>query len=67
MCNHEMDVACIVEDTERTRFCPQTDEQMDRQGETSITPPPPFNFVEEGGIIITYYTDAYIHHQASVC
>ena len=25
MCKHEMDPASIVEDTERTRFCPQTD------------------------------------------
>ena len=32
MCKYEMDPTSIVEDTERTRFCPQTD----RQGETSI-------------------------------
>ena len=33
-----------VEDTERTRFCPQTDRRTSL-GETSI---PPFNFVERG-------------------
>ena len=46
MCTYEMDLTSIVEDTERTRFCPQTDRwtdrQMDRrtegQGETSIPP-----------------------------
>ena len=56
MCKYEMDPMSIVEDTERTRFCPQTDRQtdgrMDRrtdgQGDTSI---PPINFVEAGGII----------------
>ena len=25
MCKYEMDLASIVEDTEQTRFCPQTD------------------------------------------
>ena len=29
MCIYEMDLASIVEDTERTRFCPQTDGRMD--------------------------------------
>ena len=48
MCKYEMDPTGIVEDTERTRFCPQTDRQTDGQGETSI---PPFNFVEAVGII----------------
>ena len=45
MCKYEMDPASIVEDTELTRFCPQTDRRTDGQGETSI---PPFNFVEQG-------------------
>ena len=37
MCKNEMDPASIVEeDTEQTRFCPQTDRQTDGQGETSI-------------------------------
>ena len=44
MCKYEMDPMSIVEDTERTLFCPQTDRrmdgQMDRQtdgqGETSM-------------------------------
>ena len=40
MCKYEMDSASIVEDTEPTWFCPQTDGQtdwqMDRQDETSI-------------------------------
>ena len=47
ICKYEMDQTCIVEDTERTRFCPQMDRRTDRQGETSI---PPFNFVEAEGI-----------------
>ena len=29
MCKYEMDPMSIVEDTERTRFCPQTDGQTD--------------------------------------
>ena len=47
MCKYAMDPGGIVEDTERTRFCPQTDRQMGRQtygqGETSILS---FKFVE---------------------
>ena len=31
MCKYEMDPTSIVEDTERTRFCPQTDRQTDRR------------------------------------
>ena len=42
-----MDPMSIVDDTERTRFCPQTDRRTDGQGDTSI---PPFNFVEAEGI-----------------
>ena len=48
MCKIEMDVASIVEDTDKTQFCPQTDEWTDGQGETSI---PAFNFVEVEGIM----------------
>ena len=36
MCKYEMDPTSMVEDTERTRFCPQTDRRTDGQGETSI-------------------------------
>ena len=40
MCKYEMDPMSIVEDTERTRFCPQTDK---------VKPVYlPFNFVEAG-------------------
>ena len=46
MYKYGMDQMSIVEDTERTLFCPQTaDGQTDGQGETSI---PLFNFVEQG-------------------
>ena len=38
MCKYEMDPMSIVEDTERTRFCPQMDRRTDGQGETSIPP-----------------------------
>ena len=42
MCKYEMDPTSIVEDTERTRFCPQTDRRTDGQTdgrrETSIPP-----------------------------
>ena len=38
MCKYEMDPMSIVEDTERTWFCPQTDGRTDGQGETSIPP-----------------------------
>ena len=31
LCKYEMDPASIVDVTERTRFCPQTDGQMDRR------------------------------------
>ena len=60
MCKYEMDPMSILEDTERTRFCPQTDRRTDRQtdrrtdGQTDKVIPvyPPINFVEAGGIII---------------
>ena len=51
MCKYEIDPMSIVEDTERTRFCPQTDRRTDRQTDTVIPVYPPFNFVEAGGII----------------
>ena len=54
MCKYEMDPAstCIVEDTEQTGFCPQTDGQTDRRTDgRSETSTPPFNFVEARGII----------------
>ena len=40
-----MDSVSIVEVTERTRFCQQTDGWTDGRRETSI---PSFNFVERG-------------------
>ena len=44
MCKYEMDPMSIVEDTERTRFCPQTDGQTDK-----VKPVYPlFNFIEAG-------------------
>ena len=51
-----MDMMSIVEDTELTRFCPQTDRQTD--GRTDKVKPvyPPFNFVEAGGIITSQNT-----------
>ena len=48
MCIYEMDPLSIVEDTEQTRFCAQTDRWTDGQGETSI---PPFQLPWSGGII----------------
>ena len=45
MCKYEMDLVTIVEDTERTRFCPPTDRRT-RWNQYS-----PFNFVGRGGII----------------
>ena len=59
MCKYEMDPMSIVEDTERTRFCPQTDRRTDGRtdsrtdGQTDKVIPvyPPINFVEAGGII----------------
>ena len=53
MCKYEMDPMSIVEDTERTRFCPQTDRRTDGQTDKVIPVYPPFNFVEAGGIIRT--------------
>ena len=49
MYKYEMNLASIMDDTERTRFFKQADRrtggrQTDGQGDTSI---PPFNFVED--------------------
>ena len=38
MHKYEMDLPTIVEDTEQTRLCPQTDGQMEGRRETSIPP-----------------------------
>ena len=46
MCKYEMEPTTIVEDIERTRFCP--DRGTDGQDETSI---PPFQLRRSGGII----------------
>ena len=57
MCKYEMDPTSIVEDTERTRFCPQrqtdrrTDGRPNGQTDKGEASTPPFNFVEAGGII----------------
>ena len=50
MYKYEMDPMSIVEDTERTRFCPQTDRRTD--GQTDKVIPIYFKFVEAGGIKI---------------
>ena len=36
ICKYEMDAASIVYDTQRTRFCPQTDRRTDGQAETGV-------------------------------
>ena len=36
ICKYERDPMSIVEDTERTRFCPQTDRRIDGQVKTSL-------------------------------
>ena len=41
----------IVEDTERTWFCPQTDRRTGGQTDKVKPVYPPFNFVEAGGMI----------------
>ena len=50
MCDYEMDPDSIVEVTERTGFCPQTDGRTDRQTDDVKPVYPPFKFVEAGGI-----------------
>ena len=44
-----MDPTIIVEDTERTQFCPQTEGQTDRQTDDVKPVYPPFNFVKARG------------------
>ena len=56
MCKYEMDPMSIVEDTERTRFCPQTDRRTDGQGDTSI---PPFQLRWSGGYNYMQHTLSY--------
>ena len=56
MCKYEMDLMGIVEDTELTPFCPQTDKQTDEQMDKVIPVYPPFNFVEAGGIKKVFWT-----------
>ena len=53
MCKYKMDPMSIVEDTERTRFCPQTDKRTERRRDKVKPVYPPFNFVEAGNIITT--------------
>ena len=61
MCKYEMDPTSIVEDTEQTPFCLQTDRRTDgrtdgrKDGKTDKVKPlyPLFNFVEAGGIMST--------------
>ena len=59
MCKYEMDSTSIVEDTERTRFCPQTDRQTDKRTDDVKPAYPPFNFVEAGGITKNYSYKAF--------
>ena len=54
MRKYGMDPTSIVEDTERTPFCPQTDKVKPLY--------PPFNFVEAGGIIIVMGTEEKTKH-----
>ena len=46
MCKYQMDLTSIVEDTEQTWFCPETDRRTRWKQYT-----PPFNFVKDEGII----------------
>ena len=52
MCKHEMDPTSIIEDTEQTWLCPQTDRQTDGQMDKVKPVYPAFNFLEVGGIIM---------------
>ena len=56
MCKYEMDPMSIVENTEQTRFCPQTERRTDEQTDKVKPVYPPSNLVEAGGIIICKYT-----------
>ena len=53
MGKYEIDPMSIIEDTERTRFCPQTDRRTDGQGDTSI---PRYQLRWSGGY--NYISDA---------
>ena len=62
MYKYEMDLTSIVEDTERTPFCPQTDRQTDKVKPVYL----PFNFDEAGGIKIHVYIDYRKSHTYTV-
>ena len=49
MCKFEKDLMSIVEDTERTRFCQQTDRRTRWNQNTPPPPPPPFQLRWGGG------------------
>ena len=61
ICKYEMDPISIIEDTDRTWFCPQTDRRTDGRtdqrtdGQMDKVKPvyPPFNFVEVGASVYT--------------
>ena len=55
MCKYEMDQTSIVEDTEQTRFCPQTDRWTDERMDKVKPVYPPFKFIEAGGILNLYF------------
>ena len=63
MYKYEMDPTNIVEDTEQTRFCPQTERRTDGQGEASK---PRFQLRWSGGVITWKlrfpYTDTFATH-----
>ena len=64
MCKYEMDLASFVEDTERTRFCPQTDRWTDgwTDRRTDKVKPVYFNFFEAGVIITEKLQSVQIKH-----
>ena len=64
MCKYEMDPMSIVEDIERTRFCPQTDRRTDGQGDTSI---PPFQLRWSEGYNNGLWPAAAKHHYLDHC
>ena len=61
MCKYDMDPASIVEDTERTRFCPQTDGQTDRWTDRRTYDVKPVYFVEAGGILTIDHIKMHVH------
>ena len=60
MCKYEMDPTSIVEDTERTRFCPQTDRRTDGRTDrrTRWNQYTPFQLCWSGGIKRSLFRDA---------